>query len=69
MIAGDTVYLVLTEGAPPGVSEEELLGLLTMTLIESQCQHLVSNLYYTSHYVFSLPDHHSLRYTSYATLW
>ncbi|XP_018022422.1 uncharacterized protein LOC108678485 [Hyalella azteca] len=43
------------------VSEEEVLGLLTMAIIEAQCPHLVSNLYYTSHYVFSLPDNHPLR--------
>ncbi|KAF2349445.1 VPS9 domain [Trinorchestia longiramus] len=49
------------EECPSSVSEEELLGLLTMAIIEAQCPHLVSNLYYTSHFVFSLPDHHPLR--------
>ena len=47
--------------AREAVSEEELLGLLIMTIIEAQCPHLVSNLYYTSHYVFSLTDSHDVR--------
>ena len=43
------------------LTQKELQGLLIMAIIESQCSSLVSNLYYTSHYVFSIHDNHPLR--------
>ena len=47
-------------GRVTGVTEEEVTALLVITLIECQCEQLVSNLYYASHFVFSLPDAHPI---------
>ncbi|XP_069977008.1 uncharacterized protein [Penaeus vannamei] len=45
------------EGEPElELTKEELMALLTTVVVQAQCSHLVANIYYMTHYVFSVTE-------------
>ncbi|XP_076064456.1 uncharacterized protein LOC143038799 [Oratosquilla oratoria] len=42
------------------LSEAELVALLTTVVVQAQCSHLVANIYYMTHFVFSINEEHPL---------
>lgn len=50
-------YPLSAEGEPElELTKEELMALLTTVVVQAQCSHLVANIYYMTHYVFSVTE-------------
>lgn len=54
---------ITTEGEPElALSTEELVSLLTTVVVQAQCSQLVSNIYYMTHFTFSVTEDDPLWY-------
>lgn len=51
------IYIHPTEDEPElELSPEELVALLTTVVVQAQCSNLVTNIYYMTHFVFSVTE-------------
>lgn len=49
--------IIAAEGEPElALSTEELVALLTTVVVQAQCSQLVANIYYMTHFVFSVTE-------------
>lgn len=54
---------ITTEGEPElAMTTEELVSLLTTVVVQAQCSQLVANIYYMTHFIFSVTEDDPLWY-------